>query len=152
MKLISHRGNINGANPELENSPAYIDAAIAEGFDVEIDVWTIEGDLFLGHDFPQYKTSIEWLGKRNSNLWIHCKNLEAITFFSSYESLFGSRFYSFNFFWHESDKVTLTSKCAIWAFPGNQPIPGSVAVMPEIHNDDLSQCFAVCSDYVMNYK
>ena len=49
-KIISHRGNLIGVKPECENNPTYIDQAIAEGFDVEIDVWFIDGEFFLGHD------------------------------------------------------------------------------------------------------
>ena len=57
-----------------------------------------------------------------------------------------------NFFWHENDTITLTSKKNIWAFPGKQPIQRSIAVLPEIHNDDVSNCIGVCSDYIINYK
>ena len=39
MILISHRGNIDGPNPKLENSPEYIQLAMEKGFDVEVDVW-----------------------------------------------------------------------------------------------------------------
>lgn len=63
MILISHRGNIDGKKPHLENQPDYIDEAIALGYDVEIDVWLIDGVLFLGHDAPQYEISDVWLEK-----------------------------------------------------------------------------------------
>ena len=39
MILISHRGNINGKFKSWENEPTYIDKAISEGYDVEVDVW-----------------------------------------------------------------------------------------------------------------
>ena len=39
MKLIAHRGNIDGPNPERENSPEYIEEALKAGYDVEVDVW-----------------------------------------------------------------------------------------------------------------
>ena len=39
MKLIAHRGNINGPNPETENTVNQIDKCIEEGYDVEIDLW-----------------------------------------------------------------------------------------------------------------
>ena len=39
MILISHRGNINGKKPDLENKPEYIQNAIKLGYNVEIDVW-----------------------------------------------------------------------------------------------------------------
>ena len=38
MKLISHRGNINGKIEKFENNPNYIDTAIEQGYDVEIDL------------------------------------------------------------------------------------------------------------------
>ena len=75
MILISHRGNTNGKFESYENEPAYIDKAISEGFDVEIDVWMIEGVLFLGHDKPQYGVSQHWFSERYEKLWIHCKNI-----------------------------------------------------------------------------
>jgi len=32
--LISHRGNINGKNPQFENNPQYIDYAIKNNYNV----------------------------------------------------------------------------------------------------------------------
>jgi hypothetical protein len=144
MKLISHRGNLNGKLPANENHPDYIDEAIHAGYDVEIDVWMIDNELYLGHDEPQYKIIYNWLSTRYEKLWIHCKNIEAMEWFNSMGG--------FNYFWHQSDTVTLTSMNIIWAYPGKQTIKGSVAVLPEIHNDDLSACIGICSDYINNYK
>ena len=59
--LISHRGNLNGKNEDLENHPDYIMAAIHKGFDVEVDVWLYKDRLYLGHDKPQYPTSFDFL-------------------------------------------------------------------------------------------
>ena len=41
MKLIAHRGNVNGPNPDKENHTDYINEAIILGYDVEIDVWFV---------------------------------------------------------------------------------------------------------------
>ena len=144
MILISHRGNTNGKFDSYENEPMYIDKAISDGFDVEVDVWMIEGVLFLGHDNPQYGVTQHWFNERYEKLWIHCKNVEAMEWFNAIGG--------FNYFWHEEDMVTLTSKNYIWAYPGKQPIKRSIAVMPEIHNDDVSECIGICSDYIINYK
>ncbi len=144
MILISHRGNINGKNTERENSPEYIDEAIALGYNVEIDLWMIEGVLLLGHDEPQYGISQDWLNERINNLWIHCKNIEAMEWMDSIAG--------FIYFWHEEDTVTLTKFGHIWAYPGKQPINNSIAVMPEIHNEEITQCKGICSDYIENYK
>ena len=144
MILISHRGNIDSKIPELENKPSYIDDAIKLGFDVEIDVWVIEGILLLGHDEPQYNVTQQWINERFDKLWIHCKNIEAMEWFNMIDG--------FNYFWHEEDIVTLTSRGVIWAYPGKQPIKGSIAVMPEIYNDNLDNCIGICSDYINSYK
>ena len=55
MKLISHRGNINGSEPENENNPSYVERAIQLGYDVEVDVRIKDGKLFLGYDEPKYQ-------------------------------------------------------------------------------------------------
>ena len=47
MKLISHRGNINGKQLDLENDPKYIENAIKQGYDVEVDIWYTDG-FYLG--------------------------------------------------------------------------------------------------------
>jgi hypothetical protein len=144
MRLISHRGNINGKLPTNENHPDYIDEAIHVGYEVEIDVWMIEGVLLLGHDEPKYGVSQLWFNQRVDKLWIHCKNIEAVEWFNAIGG--------FNYFWHQTDTITLTSKNFIWAFPGKQPIQRSIAVLPEIYTDDVSECIGVCSDYIINYK
>jgi hypothetical protein len=146
MILISHRGNIDGPIKELENEPKYIDSAINLGYDVEIDIWSINKLLFLGHDQPQYSININWLEERIDLLWIHCKNIDAL------QEIYSISNKKFNYFWHQEDTVTLTSKGFIWAYPGNQPIKNSIAVMPEINNDNVKKCKGICSDYIKNYK
>ena len=126
MILIAHRGNINGRFESYENEPTYLDMAIKAGYDVEIDVWEKNNMLFLGHDEPQYSLDMKWLRNNISRLWIHCKNIDALLHFTNTD-------YPFNYFWHETDTVTLTSKNYIWAYPNKQPIKNSIAVMPELH-------------------
>lgn len=148
MRYISHRGNIEGRVIESENHPEYIHYAIVKGYDVEIDVWWVDSKLWLGHDEPQHEIELDWLIRHSYFIWIHCKNVKALSYFSEYNR--GND--TFNLFWHEEDTATLTSKGYIWAYPGKQPIEGSIAVMPEIHNDDISKCWGICSDYVKKYQ
>lgn len=148
MIYISHRGNINGRIESVENKPEYVNDTILLGYDVEIDVWFVDGEWWLGHDTPQYKISVDWLEERQDKLWIHCKNVDAMVELES-----GNKHYDgFNFFWHETDTLTLTSLSFMWVYPGKQPIKGSIGVMPEIHNEDVSQCYGICSDYIEKYK
>jgi hypothetical protein len=144
MILISHRGNTNGKFESYENEPAYIDKAISEGFDVEVDIWVLAGILFLGHDRPQYGIDYNWLQERKNKLWIHCKNIEALQFCDDRLDL--------HYFWHENDTVTLTSQSTIWAYPGKQPIKNSIAVMPELYGDNIIECLGICSDFIKKYQ
>jgi hypothetical protein len=145
MKLIAHRGNINGRFESYENEPNYIDLALSKEYDVEIDIWYIDGLLYLGHDNPQYNIDFKWIRDRFNRLWIHCKNVDAVVYFKNCG-------YNINYFWHEKDTLTLTSQNYIWVYPGKQPIKDSIAVMPEINNDDITKCIGICSDFVENYK
>lgn len=147
MIFISHRGNINGKNELEENKPEYIIESINLGYDCEIDLWVENNNLFLGHDLPQHEISFSFLKKYAGSLWVHCKNIEAVTY------LQGRTENIIHFFWHQKDDLTLTSRNIIWAYPGNQPIIKSIAVMPEMYNEkNLENCFGVCSDEIERYK
>ena len=150
MILISHRGNIDKKNPSRENSSDYIDEAINKGFQVEIDVWFIKNEFFLGHDYAEYKIDFDWILKRKSQLWVHCKNISAIEELSNIGK--NPNYSQINFFFHDNDDLTLTSKGFLWVFPGKQPVKNSIAVLPELYNDDLSSCIGICSDLINNYK
>lgn len=140
MIVISHRANKNGPNPETENTKSEIDLRISEGFNVEIDViGTESGELFLGHDSPQEQIDIEWLNQRKHVLWIHCKNPEALSIISSTGG-------DLNYFSHDTDFATLTSKGHIWGYPGKK-IKRSIFVMPEWNDDDTTDALGVCTDF-----
>lgn len=150
MKIIAHRANLNGPNPLRENSPEYIEEALSQGFDVEIDVRYDNKDkcFYLGHDEPQYVVSLYWLSQYRKNLWVHCKNLEALSEFSKT---------AFNYFWHQQDDFTLTSKNYIWTYPGKPYTKSSVIVMPEWTNLNWNtlrtvSCYGICTDYVEELK
>ena len=141
MFLISHRGNLFGPNKERENSPSYILEALQLNFDVEVDVWYIDNNFWLGHDAPQYKTDSSFL--LNSRLWCHAKNLEA---------LYEMKRFGIHCFWHENDFATLTSKNYIWTYPGVN-CKNSIIVLPEIHNFTvLVEHLGICSDFIESYK
>tara|TARA_R110001606_G_C15271070_1_gene639483 strand:+ start:383 stop:805 length:423 start_codon:yes stop_codon:yes gene_type:complete len=140
MILISHRGNIDGKNIELENKPTYINDALKKGYDVEIDVWYKNG-FYLGHDNPQYSVKPSFL--LQDKIWCHAKNIEAIIEMKKYP---------IHCFWHQEDDITLTSKGYVWVYPGKQPIENSIAVMPELYNDNISKCIGICSDNIKKYK
>ena len=142
-KLISHRGNLSGPNLSQENKESTILHAVDAGFDCEVDVWFVDKKLFLGHDEPIYKTTLEFLLEIEKFIWVHCKNFEALNYFNSLNK--------FNYFWHEEDKFTLTSYGYIWTYPGNIVDSNSVIVD---NSKKISEykCYGVCSDYISFYK
>jgi len=144
MILISHRGNLRGKKTELENNPSYIQSTVDLCYDVEIDVWFVDGEWWLGHDNPEYKISVDYFS--NKPFWIHAKNMEALCSLQSYSSL--------NYFWHQEDDYTLTSKSYIWAYPGKSvlPVKKTIAVLPELNNNAIKNFSGICSDYIENYK
>ena len=148
MFLIAHRGNINGPVPDLENHPSYIEQTLKLGYDIEIDIWFKNDQFYLGHDEASYPIDFAWIKNNSTKLWIHCKDKNSL------EELFliNSKLCNLNFFWHENDFVTMTSKGYIWASPGKQPIKNSIAVMPEWHQDDVSCCVGICSDFISKYN
>ncbi len=152
MKLIAHRGNINGPNLSEENNPTYIEYAFKMDYDVEIDLRCEDHKFYLGHDQSQYQVSMSWLVERKDNLWIHCKDLDSLSILSNTPV-------NFNYFWHQDDDFTLTSQNYIWTYPGKSLTPRSIVVMPECSIyleqfvDILNyKCFGVCSDYVEKLK
>tara|TARA_A100001201_G_scaffold22809_1_gene25685 strand:- start:922 stop:1347 length:426 start_codon:yes stop_codon:yes gene_type:complete len=140
MILISHRGNINGKNSNLENMPEYVNSALVIGYNVEIDVWYNKG-FWLGHDEPKYRIQHSFL--QNQKLWCHAKNLEAVIQMRKISNV--------HYFWHQKDNITLTSLGYIWAYPGIV-IKDSIAVLPEINDNNIENRIGICSDYIEKYK
>ena len=147
MILISHRGNITGPNPKFENKPEYLIEASKAGYDVELDLWIIKGKLFLGHDKPQYKINEKMLLDEShfGDIWLHCKNIEALEFSRN----------KYNCFWHQSDKFVFTSDGHMWAYPSKQAYRHAINVLPEINGltkKDLKNVKGICSDYIERYR
>ena len=147
MRYIAHRGNMNGPSA-LENHPDHIREALQAGFDVEVDIWLIDGDIWFGHNEPQYPAHITVL---NNRYWLHCKNIEALRFFG------GIEINEANVFWHESDDYTLTNKRFIWTNIGKDLTGRSIMVMPEITDSTLENtldvdCAGICSDWIQKIK
>jgi hypothetical protein len=149
MKLIAHRGLMNGPDQTLENTPDQIDKCLAEGFDVEVDVWWLNGRWWLGHDEPKIATSFYFLKRKG--IWIHCKNELVLEKLVAHPR-------QLHYFWHQTDCYTLTSKGIPWIYPGKQPIYNGVTVLPEEWMDlkDVKLLadngHGICSDYVADIK
>jgi hypothetical protein len=138
---IAHRGNINGPSGR-ENEPNYLLEAIALGYEVEVDVWGMLGGLWLGHDKPQYQLDAQMMNALAEKAWFHCKDVEALDYFSR-------ALPNLRYFWHESDKYTLTSDGHVWVYPEEAPTKNSIIVDLDLSLFDTykSMVYAVCTDY-----
>jgi|688.fasta_scaffold201970_2 hypothetical protein len=145
MKIIAHRANINGPDKSKENHPDQIEYALSCGFDCEIDLWYINNQLYLGHDYPQYKIELDFLLKNSDKLWCHCKDMDSLSLILKYPRL--------NCFYHQDDNYTLTSQNFIWVYPGVKVPNGGVVVMPELYprlkyNNEF--IYGICTDYPLS--
>ena len=145
MILISHRGNLNGKS-NMENRPGHINKALWQGFDVEIDVWYIDDEFWLGHDIPQYKIEENFL--ENPRLWCHAKNIDTLYKMTSNSLI--------HCFWHQDDDVTLTSRGYLWTYPGKQLTKKSICVLPEFEDKKSKVILpknvaGICSDFIVKF-
>jgi hypothetical protein len=141
---ISHRGNIDGINIELENRPSYIKKALQCGYNVEIDVWFLNEQWYLGHEIAIYTIEESFL--ENDKLWCHAKNHTAM------ERMLQNNL--IHCFWHENDQLTLTSKKFVWTYMGKNQIANSIAVLPENFpfKEISPNVVGICSDFIKQYK
>ena len=93
--LISHRGNLIGPNPDLENNPDHITKNVLPKFNCEVDLrFDVEKHKFyLGHDFNQYEIEFAWLEENSEKLWIHCKDFFSLNHLINTPT-------NLNYFWH----------------------------------------------------
>lgn len=108
MIRVAHRGNISGRNSSTENDPEHIIKVLeSDTCHVEVDVWMILGEYYLGHDEPTYRVSECFL--EEERIICHAKNLDGL-----YAMLKNGNIHCF---WHEADKVAITSKKWVWKYP-----------------------------------
>lgn len=146
-RVISHRGNLIGADLSRENKEFAVVECISLGYDVEIDFWLINKDCYLGHDKAEHLISTNFLEINSKFLWVHCKNTQAFEF-AIQKNL--------NAFMHTVEPYVITTKGYYWAYPGMPPLPkDTIACMPElsdIKNLSPNRFYGVCTDFVDVYK
>ncbi len=150
---ILHRGLSSGPSAAVENCEATLKTRLAEGWGVELDIWVVDGQVYLGHDWSaaerQPLANADFF-LQAERAWVHCKNLPALAWMCEQV---GRRC---RFFVHDSDEATLTSACEPWCYPGKWAGPQSICVLPERSATAAAAAAAVfgrvnagvCSDYL----
>ena len=135
--IIKHRNRRNGPGKD-DNYPASILISICEGHNVEIDVWLINNEFYLGHDAPSFKIDEKFL--ENHLLWCHAKNSEAL-----FKMLDNPNIHCF---WHDNDKHTITSNGFIWQAHYDDLTDKTVVVDLSPNPNFNANCYALCLDFV----
>lgn len=142
MIFISHRGNVNGRVPELENKPSNI-LKVIEKHLIEIDIWNIEGRIYLGHDNPEYLIDLKFIEQIKPKTFFHAKNLNIIKILNNLNC---------RWFLHDKDSFTFVQnveKKMIWGFPEIiNFIPKDFDVCIVSNNNHVDFNGYVCSDYL----
>ena len=149
MKIISHRGNINGPIPNKENRPSYIDCAIQLGLDVEVDIRYVYGEFWLGHDSGDYKVSDTWILQRKNNKWFHCKDLYSACALHKLDI-------NIIKFCHTYDSFVLVSNGTIWVHDLNLLL-NEHCVIPLMTISDINKyngrgVYGICTDFPTELK
>lgn len=146
---ICHRGNIKGPVKELENNFGILVQRTLQDYATEVDIWYHENHLWLGHDRPEYKVTLDWLASDKRRL-IHAKDGK------TFEHLLqecGKRALDLHMFYHTEEDYVLTNKGLVICYPGKPLLEGSLCMMPERANyrkEELERCFSICSDSLVD--
>lgn len=146
MRVISHRGNING--PGKDSAPADVRVALEAGYDVEVDVRMVDGSLRLGHDAPGDKVP-SWM-LFDAKVWFHAKDIEAASYLATRDV---------KVFCHDNDPFVVVDQ-HIWVHPNTSRktlvLPNAIlldiAGFERLSRDVGKLAFAVCTDWPKEWK
>jgi hypothetical protein len=149
MLYISHRGNLDGMEPEKENSPEYVQAVLDKNYHVLVDTWLVgSSSLALGTRYPQYPVSLEFM--KAKGIIARAATVETLEFLMSN---------NIHCFLASHDEYTLTNGGLIWTRHGKKitGVQRCVIDMPEWYIpsfEKLAQTNAagVCSDCIEEIK
>lgn len=151
MRVISHRGNLNGREKSKENIFSRIKLVNQLGIDVEIDVTYKDGKLYLGHDYAQEEfANLHKLSSNESaSIYIHVKDIRAYETVLKYTRIYDN----VHTFLHQNDPSVLVSNGCLWTYPDKPVVASSILVLDETNGPDLIVhnknygIYGICTDY-----
>lgn len=142
---ICHRGNLTPGRKDLENNFGVLNERSNQKYRVEVDIWYHNHNLWLGHDRPEYKVTLEWLASCPRRL-IHAKDGKTFAYLLQEA---GKKALDLHIFFHTEEEYVLTNKGFIICYPGVPLLEGSLCMMPERASytaEEKEVCFTICSD------
>jgi len=153
MNLIAYQGIYDGTNFDQADYPAQILQAQRNGFSTMVDLWSVDGQLYLGAGQPITPVTAQSI--QGSRFWLNCQNTEVQEWIVTQPA----NLYP-NYFWYDQYIVppyVTTSGGQLWTF-GNTPInSNSIIFIPEREDRGLLStvnltCYGICSNYVTLIK
>jgi hypothetical protein len=153
MLFISYQGIYDGQNYQDANTPGQLRKAFNAGYSCMVDVWRVDGVLYLGTNEPITQVTEKYL--QGPRFWINAKNTEMQEWIVTQPS----KLYP-NYFWFDTIQENTPTETS----SGKLITPGTVAVnntsivfLPEINDQSLFstvqlKCFGVCSNMVSLIK
>jgi hypothetical protein len=150
MFYISYQGIFDGKDYEDANTPPQISKALQAGFTCMIDVWRIDGLLYVGTESAKIELPQKYI--QGPRFYINCMNDEIKEWIVTQPTkLFP------NYFWFLASTPPppyATASNGKLITPGNTPInDNSIIFLPEIADRGLFstvqlRCYGVCSTYL----
>jgi len=148
VRLYAHRANLTGPGTG-ENKPESIRECLERGLGVEVDIWDHGGELWSGHERPQWKIDLQLLS--HPGVICHAKHVTAAV---------ALRSTTVSFFCLERDEFALCSNGLIWANYGCVPTAASIMCSPELVGETepiehfhtrVTEAHGICTDYPLRY-
>ena len=150
MFYISYQGIFDGQNYEDANTPPQISKALQAGFTCMIDVWRVDGVLYVGTESAKIEVTQKYI--QGPRFYINCMNDEIKEWIVDQPTkLFP------NYFWFDASTPPppyATASNGKLITPGTVPInDDSIVFLPEIQDRGLFstvklRCYGICSTYL----
>lgn len=149
MIVFAHRANLHGPGSG-ENSREAIDGCLQLGLSVEIDVWDVSGECWIGHDEPVWRHA--WQSLVHPGIMCHAKNTSAAAMMLHH---------GVAFFCIDRDPFVLCSTGHLWMNYDTELTSKSIACSPEVIGLDadlrdylqtIVGCYGVYTDFPLTYR
>ena len=147
MQVIAHRANLSGPRGSKENHPDAIGECLAQGFGVELDLWTLNGEHWLGHDSPTYRIDLSALDR--VAVYFHLKTPHIPPLANA------------DVFAIDRDPYAITIRGRIWTNYGQPASSVGIMCAPELVGADepleqfmnrITGAFGICTDFPARVK
>jgi hypothetical protein len=141
--IISHLGNIDGRQPDRENTLPYVKEALAAGWHVCVDVWYTNGGFVLPSASGAYHLPPALLS--NCRVWSRTYDPETIHALCTIKA---------HCVIAAESPVLLTSEQFLWTLPPTPLASRAIAVFPELATPEWLEQYepaGLCSNEPVRY-